>query len=207
MTRSMPPSASSHSASGFDDVYLIEPEAYVIVYSTARGIDFATSLRSGPHSGTQFAALIDSLAEDPMPGDVAIRDFAPYPPAGDRASGFVGSPVFLDGELAGYVAGRFDPSEITAIMTNDETWGSLGGNRRNVRGRSGQPDALRRQAVPRGSAGLLRAGEAAGTATDEELRSMRFFDTTVLFQQIDFRVVEAAMDGPSERRSGDQLSR
>ena len=182
---------------GFDDVYLIEPEAYVIVYSTAKSIDFATSLRSGPQSGTQFAALIDSLAEDPMPGDVAIRDFAPYPPAGDQASGFVGSPVFLDGELAGYVAGRFDPSEITAIMTNDQTWGSLGGN--------GETYVVAADNLMRSDARLFLEDrpsyfeqvEAAGTATEEELQSMRFFDTTVLFQPIDYRVVEEALDGSS----------
>ncbi len=182
---------------GFDDVYLIEPDAYVIVYSTAKNIDFATSLRSGPHSGTQFAALIDSLADDPMPGDVAVRDFAPYPPAGDRASGFVGSPVFLDGELAGYVAGRFDSSEITAIMTNEQDFGSLGGD--------GETFVVAADNWMRSDSRLFLEDrpeyfervESAGTATDDEMRSMRFFDTTVLFQSLDYRVVEQAFEGSS----------
>jgi class 3 adenylate cyclase len=184
--------------SGFDDVYLIDPEAKVVVYSTAKSIDFATSLRSGPQSGTQLAALIDGLSVDPMPGDVAIRDFAPYPPAGDRASAFVGSPVFLDGELAGYVAGRFDPSEITDIMTNNQNWGSLG--------ETGETYVVGADTRMRSDSRLFLEDrpayfeqvEAAGTATDEELRSMRVFGTTVLFQSIDFRVVEAAMDEPSD---------
>ena len=184
--------------SGFDDVYLIDPEAKVVVYSTAKSIDFATSLRSGPQSGTQLAALIDGLSVDPMPGDVAIRDFAPYPPAGDRASAFVGSPVFLDGELAGYVAGRFDPSEITDIMTNNQNWGSLGETGETyVVGADTRMRSDSRLFLEDRSA-YFEQVEAAGTATDEELRSMGVFDTTVLFQSIDFRVVEAAMDEPSD---------
>ncbi len=183
---------------GFDDFYLIEPEDYVIVYSTAKSIDFATSLRLGPQSGTQLAALIDGLAQAPTPGDVAIRDFAPYPPAGDRASGFVGSPVFLDGELAGYVAGRFDSSEMTDIMTNDQSWGSLGG--------AGETFVVAADTRMRSDARLFLEDrpayfervETAGTATDAEIRSMRFFDTTVLLQSLDSRVVQEAVDGSSD---------
>ena len=111
---------------GFDDFYLIEPFAHVVVYSTAKDIDFATSLRGGPHSGSQLASLTYELADDPAPGEVAIRDFAAYAPAGDRPSAFVGAPVFADGDLAGFVVGRFSPERLTAIMTNDQQWGGLG---------------------------------------------------------------------------------
>ena len=182
---------------GFDDLYLIEPQDFVIVYSAAKAIDFATSLRSGPQSGTQLAALIDDLAQDPTPGDVVIRDFAAYPPAGDQASGFVGSPVFLDGELAGYVAGRFDSSEITSIMTNDQSWGLLGDKGEtfvvgaDTRMRSDSRLFLEDRPA------YFEQVETAGTATAEEIRSMRFFDTTVLFQSLDYRVVQEAFDGSS----------
>ena len=183
---------------GFEDVYLIEPEAYVVVYSTAKEIDFATSLRAGPHSGTQLAALIDELANDPMPGDAAVRDFAAYAPAGDAPSGFVGSPILVDGELAGYIAGRFDTDELTAIMTNDQTWGTLG--------ETGQTYVVASDGTMRSDARLFlddrsayfEQVELAGTATDEEIRSMRLFDTTTLFQSIEAENAEAAFDGESE---------
>jgi class 3 adenylate cyclase len=170
---------------GFDDFYLIEPQDYVIVYSTAKDIDFATSLRTGPHSGSQLAGLIDDLADDPTPGEIALRDFAPYTPAGDRLGGFVGSPVFLDGELAGYVAGRFAPAELTAIMTNDERWGSLGDSGETYvvavdsRMRSDAREFLQDRPA------FFEQVEAAGTANADEIRSMQLFDTTVIFQEID----------------------
>jgi class 3 adenylate cyclase len=183
--------------SGFDDFYLIDPLRYVVLYSTEKDIDFATSLRSGPHSGSQLAALIDELAADPTPGAVAIRDFAPYAPAGGRPSGFVGSPVFLDGELAGFVAGRFGPDEVTAIMTNDQSWGTLGD--------SGETYVVAADSRMRSDARLFLEDrpayfeqvETAGTASADEIRSMRLFDTTVLFQEVDYRQVDAVFDGNS----------
>ena len=56
----------------------------MVVYSTDKRIDFATSLRLGPHSGTQLAALIDSLRLDPSPGDVEVETHAV--PAGGRST-------------------------------------------------------------------------------------------------------------------------
>ncbi len=180
---------------GFDDFYLIEPSAHVVVYSTAKNIDFATSLRGGPHSGSQLASLIYELADDPAPGDVAIRDFAAYAPAGDRPRAFVGAPVFADGDLAGFVVGRFSPADITAIMTNDAQWGALGD--------TGETYVVASDARMRSDSRMFLEDpteffadvEDAGTAKPDEIRSMQLFDTTVLFQPIDRRQVEAAFDG------------
>ena len=182
---------------GFDDLYLIEPTAQVVVYSTAKNIDFATSLRAGPHSGSQLSSLTYELADEPSPGDVAIRDFAPYAPAGDRPSAFVGSPVFDDGVLAGFVVGRFSPEAITAVMTNDEQWGALRDSGETYvvaadsRMRSDSREFLENRTA------YFEDVEAAGTADGDEIRSMQFFDTTVSFQPIDYRQVEAAFDGQS----------
>ena len=46
---------------GVDDLYLIEADTNTIVYSTAKGIDFGTSLLTGPQSGSALAVLIQSL--------------------------------------------------------------------------------------------------------------------------------------------------
>ena len=180
---------------GFDDLYLIEPTSYVVVYSTAKGIDFATSLRGGPHSGSQLASLSSELAADPAPGDVAIRDFAAYAPAGDRPSAFVGAPVFAEGDLAGFVVGRFSPERLTAIMTNDQQWGGLSETGEtyvvasDTRMRSDSRQFLEDRAE------FFDEIVSAGSADADEIRSMRAFGTTVLFQPIDYRQVDAAFAG------------
>ena len=50
---------------GVDDLYLIEPAANTIVYSTAKDVDFGTSLLTGPQSGSALAVLIQSFDELP----------------------------------------------------------------------------------------------------------------------------------------------
>ena len=180
---------------GFEDFYLIEPIAHVVVYSTAKDIDFATSLRGGPHSGSQLASLTYELADDPAPGDVAIRDFAAYAPAGDRPSAFIGAPVFADGDLAGFVVGRFSPERLTAIMTNDRQWGGLGD--------SGETYVVASDTRMRSDSRLFiddRSAffddvESAGTADANEIRSMQVLGTTVLLQPIDYRQVDAVFAG------------
>ncbi len=180
---------------GFDDYYLIGPDDYVVLYSTAKAIDYGTSLRSGPHSGSQLARLIDNLAEDPSPGDVVVRDFARYAPDGDAPNGFVGSPIFVDGELAGFVAGRFGPEAITAIMTNEQQWGALGdtGETYLVAGDNRMRSDARLFLEDRSD--YFEQVEAADTATPDDIRSMRLFGTTVLFQEIDFRRVTDVLGG------------
>ena len=182
---------------GFDDFYLIEPNAQVVVYSTGKNIDFATSLRAGPHSGSPLASLTYELADEPSPGDVAIRDFAPYAPAGDRPSAFVGAPVFDGGELAGFVVGRFSPEEITAVMTNDEQWGELGDTGETYVVASDTRMRSDSRVFLEDPTAFFDDVETAGTADPDEIRSMQLFDTNVLFQPIDYRQVEAAFDGQS----------
>jgi class 3 adenylate cyclase len=179
--------------SGFAEIYLVEPEELVVVYSSEQQIDFATSLRSGPHSGSQLAALVDELAADPTPGSVAIRDVAPYAPIGDQPAGFVGSPTFVDGELAGFVAARFTPEDLTSIMTSDQTWAP--------QGEAGESYLVAADGFMRSDSRLFLEDPTAfferaddvGLVSEDEVRSMELFDTTVLFQPIDDRQVTEAM--------------
>jgi class 3 adenylate cyclase len=180
---------------GVDDYYLIEPENNIIVYSTAKEIDFATSLLTGPQSGSALAGLINSFGPDPEAEVAAIADFTSYPAAGDDPSAFVASPVFADGALAGYVAVRIGTDQISSLTTNDGSFVEQGD--------TGETYVVARDDLMRSDArGLIEDPEsyigavrAAGTATDEQLASMELFDTTVTFQPVDGTEVDEALDG------------
>lgn len=182
---------------GVDDFYLISADDEIVVYSTAKEIDFATSLSAGPQSGSPLSALINTLSKSAVPGTVAIRDFAPYAPAGDHPSAFVASPVFADGELVGFVAARFGTLALSAITTNDESWEELG--------ESGETYVVASDDRMRSDARLFLEDERAyfdavteaGTANDDEIRSMMTFGTTVLFQPIDYQQVDEAFESPA----------
>jgi class 3 adenylate cyclase len=179
---------------GLDDFYLIEPGSNTIVYSTAKDIDFATSLLTGPQSGSSLAVLIQSLGSRPVPGSAALRDFTSYSAAGDEPSLFVASPVFDGESLAGYVAVRIGPDRISSITTNDGSW--------SAEDQTGETYVVASDNLMRSDArafiqderAFLAAAAELGTITDDQARAMQTFGTTVLFQPIDDNDVEAALD-------------
>lgn len=183
---------------GADDLYLIEPTGNTIVYSTAKDIDFATSLRTGPQSGSSLAVLISELRDDPAVGVVAINDFTSYTAAGGRPNAFVASPVLVDDAVAGFVAIRFGLAALTAITTEDGTWTDLGetGQTFVVAG----DDLMRSDArgfLEDRSTYLERVAEG-GAASDDQIRLMQLFGTTVLLQPIADDDVDGALDEPPQ---------
>ena len=183
---------------GVDDLYLIEPESNVIVYSVSKQIDFATSLLTGPQSGSGLAVLINSIGNDPEAGSAMIRDFTSYAAAGDEPSLFVASPVIADGALAGYVALRIGPGRISEITTNDGSWDALGD--------TGETFVVARDDLMRSDArgfiedesAYLAAVAAEGAATQRQISSMARFDTTVTFQPVDNKDVKEALGSEPE---------
>ncbi|MBT8240677.1 MAG: adenylate/guanylate cyclase domain-containing protein [Acidimicrobiia bacterium] len=179
---------------GVDDLYLIEPDDKTIVYSTAKDIDFATSLVTGPQSGTALAALINSFGDDSEAGVAAIADFTRYAPAGDEPSLFVASPVVIRGATAGYVAIRIGPGQISSITTNDGSWGGQGD--------TGETYVVARDGLMRSDArgfiedenSYLAAVAEVESASEDQIRSMAMLGTTVLFQPIDDQDVDRALD-------------
>jgi class 3 adenylate cyclase len=179
---------------GVDDFYLIEPDAGTIVYSTAKDIDFATSLLTGPQSGSALAVLVNSFGDQPEPGVAVIEDFTSYAAAGGEPSLFVASPVITNGTLAGFVAMRIGPSQISSITTNDGSW--------TLEGDTGETYVVARDDLMRSDArGFIEDQElhlasvsAAGTATEDQTRLMETFGTTVLFQPVANQDVDAALD-------------
>ncbi|MFT6391887.1 MAG: class 3 adenylate cyclase [Ilumatobacter sp.] len=179
---------------GVDDLYLIEPNANTIVYSTAKNPDFATSLLTGPQSGSALAVLIQSFNSNPSAGTAAIRDFTSYAAAGDEPSLFVASPVYDGNSLAGFVAVRIGPERISSITTNDGIW--------SAEGDTGETYVVASDNLMRSDARgfiedestYLTAVAAAGATTESQTRAMRSFGTTVLFQPINDKDVNAALD-------------
>lgn len=180
---------------GAEDLYLIEPTNNTIVYSTAKDIDFATSLRTGPQSGSALAVVITQLGNT-AEGVIAINDFTSYTAAGGEPSAFVASSVIVDGEVAGFVALRFGPEALTAITTADGTW--------TGQGDTGETYLVAADNLMRSDArrfledqnDYLEGVAEAGAASDEQIRLMQQFDTTVLLQPIPDEDVDAALDEP-----------
>ena len=180
---------------GFADLYLIEPETRTIVYSTDKRIDFATSLDSGPHSGSTLARLTTRTISSGEPGVVFGVDFTTYAPGFDEPTAFATTPLFDGDTLVGVLAASLSNEAIDEIMSVDWQSGQLGETGEiYLAGPDARMRSDSRAFVGDPSAYLLRVDEL-GLATDEEQNQMRVLGTTVLFQDVDSTAVRAALQG------------
>ena len=111
---------------GFVDLFLVEPEDQIVVYSTLKEVDFATSLSTGPYASTSLGAVVGRALGEGEPGDVFIADFETYPPSLDAPAVFYAAPLFDEGELVGALGVQVDTASINAIMSRDWRAGQLG---------------------------------------------------------------------------------
>jgi len=184
---------------GFADVYLIQPEADIVVYSTAKDVAFATSLDSGPHSGTSLARLVDRVQETGQPGVAVLTDYAVYTPAFDQPVVFVAAPVFEDGEQAGVIAVQLDRSVVAGLL--EAVW------RDGLLGETGDLYLLGIDQNLRSDARLFveDPGEYfariddQGMVTVEERMRMESLATTILFQPVDTEASRASSSGDQSR--------
>jgi class 3 adenylate cyclase len=184
---------------GFADLYLIEPEADVVVYSTAKDVAFATSLDSGPHSGTSLAKLVDRVSASGRPGVVAIADYATYVPAFDEPVVFLAAPVFVDGEQEGVVAVQLRSEAFGGML--ESLW------RDGLLGDTGDVYLLGSDQRLRSDARLFQEDpteyfariDEQGETDEEDRMRMDSLGTTILFQDVDTDASGAASQGEAGR--------
>lgn len=110
---------------GFYDIFLVEPKSGYIVYSVYKEIDYATSLKNGPHRGSNIAASFN-LSVDAPAGSSSLVDFRPYTPSYDAAASFISSPIYKGEELIGVLIFQVPSDKVSGIMNISEGLGETG---------------------------------------------------------------------------------
>ncbi|MCP4983336.1 MAG: HAMP domain-containing protein, partial [Gammaproteobacteria bacterium] len=111
---------------GYYDIFLIEPEEGRIVYSVFKELDYATSLKSGPYSNTNFARVFSEALTLSDPNDFVIEDFEKYLPSYDAGASFIASPIYDGNSLAGVLVFQMPVGKINGIMQLTEGMGESG---------------------------------------------------------------------------------
>lgn len=178
------------------DLYLVEPDDATIVYSVTKGPDLATSLDTGPYSGSLLAAAADE-ARAAAPGSVVIGDLGFYDPTIVRPVGTIAAPVYAGGQLSGIVILLYDGTALTDILTDrsaaeltDEAFGD-----REIASYLIGADGLLRSDPPtfvdNPSATLAAAVEAGIVTTDERDRIAATGTSVLTARAADATVAEA----------------
>ena len=112
---------------GFEyyDIFLVDVENDSIVYSVFKELDFATSLASGPYKDSGIAQAYRAAKALPE-GETALIDFQRYIPSYNSPASFIGSPVYVNGNLEGVLIFQMPVGHINEIMTNKQEWRQAG---------------------------------------------------------------------------------
>lgn len=111
---------------GYYDIFLVEPESGIIVYSVFKEADYATSLKTGPYGDTGIATAIKEAMESSRAGSTHLIDYAQYLPSYAAPASFISSPIFENGKETGALIFQMPVDRINQIMTNNQNWANEG---------------------------------------------------------------------------------
>lgn len=107
------------------DVFIVEPTNGVVVYSTYKELDFATSLNQGPYKKSGLAEAY-RRGKDLSDGENALIDFSSYGPSYQAAAAFVSAPIYEGTNLLGVLVFQMPLDRINGLMTYGGQWKQSG---------------------------------------------------------------------------------
>jgi class 3 adenylate cyclase len=182
---------------GYGDALILDTAGNV-VYSANKGADLGTNVLNGPYEQSNLRHVYDKAIVGDQVGYVAVTDFQPYHPAGDRPVAWMAAPVVAGNHTLGVLALQFPITGLNKLMTLDRRWED------NGLGATGEtylagPDGLMRS----DSRLFLENPElyqkkaiAAGTPATVVQKAIRLGGTT-LVQPVGSDVTHAAQRGQS----------
>ena len=115
-------------AQAFDyyDIFLIDIETGVVLYSVSKEVDFGTNLKTGPFSDSGLARAYEAIRKSRDPQFVTITDFEQYKPSFGNPAAFVGTTVFDGDKFTGAFVIQVPTDRINAIMNANQKWEQVG---------------------------------------------------------------------------------
>ena len=187
---------------GYYDLFLIDPDTGVILYSVFKETDFATSLLTGPYRHTSLADAFLAARDAKSAGFTKTVDFRAYGPSGGAPAAFMASPIYDGADLVGVFAAQIPVDEINRVMTGDQSWAENGlgaSGESYVVGSDGMMRSISRFLVE-DPTGYIQTLEALGTSP-ATLSRIRAFGTSILQQTVATEAVTEALLGREGTRT------
>jgi len=120
------PSITNYLSSfGYYDIFIVDIETGHIIYSVFKELDFASSLKTGPNSNTNFADCFRKASELDE-GKYSFIDFAQYTPSYEAPASFVGTPIYDGNEKIAVAIFQMPLDAISSTMSIASGLGETG---------------------------------------------------------------------------------
>ncbi|WP_139830247.1 adenylate/guanylate cyclase domain-containing protein [Mycobacterium triplex] len=181
----------------YRDLLLMDTQGNV-VYSVAKGPDLGTNILTGPYRESNLRDAFQKALRSNDVDFVWITDFQTYQPALDAPTGWVVSPIGMNGKIDGVMAWPLPTPKINRIMTAEKQWAAAGMGPSTESYLVG-PDGLMRsdsRLFLEDPAEYRKEAVAAGTRPDVADMAVKL-GTTILVQPVQSPGLRAAQRGQS----------
>lgn len=182
---------------GYYDIFIIDPTSGHIVYSTAKEIDFGTSLLTGPFSNSGLAEVFN-MAKNATEADfVAFSPFKAYTPSFEKPASFMASPIVnVTGKVSAVLAFQLPIDKVNRVLTYENKWREYGLGESGETYLVGEDFMLQSQdrllqQQPEAYFDIVRAAGMSEQAIDD----IKAKQTSVGLQEIRTLASEAALEG------------
>lgn len=111
---------------GFYDLFLVEPETGMVLYSVQKELDFATSLLDGPYAHSGLAEAFRQARESNPEQPLALVDYSLYEPSYREPAGFIAAPVYENNRQIAIAVFQFPIDRLSAMAGNRTGLGNSG---------------------------------------------------------------------------------
>ncbi|HTL83106.1 MAG TPA: SpoIIE family protein phosphatase [Bacteroidia bacterium] len=181
---------------GFHDIFLVDCETGVVVYSCEKEVDFGTSLIDGPFRNTGLGKAFRAANSSSIKDSVSFEDFENYRPSYNAPESFISTPIFDGDKKIGVVVFQMPVDEINDIMTNDRNWDEVGLGKTGETYIVGEDLRIRNQArgLIEDTAAYYSTLKEIGTP-DSTINALHRFGTSVGILQISTTGTKDAVGG------------
>ena len=113
---------------GYYDIFLVDIDTGIVMYSVYKELDFATSLLDGSCAQSGLGQAFREARKLTRQSDVALIDFSSYWPSYDAPASFIASPIFRGSKKIGVAIFQMPLDRITQIMSERSGMGASGEN-------------------------------------------------------------------------------
>lgn len=110
---------------GYYDIFLVDMRQGNVVYSVFKEIDYATSLKNGPHKNSGLGQAYHASVGSKQ-GVTSILDFSPYLPSYEAPASFISTPIYDNDIQIGVLIFQMPVDRINAITIDSTGLGETG---------------------------------------------------------------------------------
>ncbi len=181
---------------GYYDIFLVDSETGLILYSVFKELDYMTSLKNGPYANSGIGQAYKGAMALNDKQSVYLTDFAPYTPSYEDAASFIAAPIFDGQQKIGVLIFQMPVDRINQVMTNEQRWKDSGLGESGEIYLVGQDKLLRSESrfLIEDPEGYFDALTQAGISSDL-LATMKSKSLSMGFQPVNTLAVERALSG------------